>query len=97
MENMKELNLESMEQVTGGVQRIINTGKEGLNAAIRADSCKDSKQVASLANGTVINTISDRTVYDPVSGRNFVMITYTDKNGKQATGWVAASIVGLPR
>ena len=32
---MKELNLNEMEQVSGGVWRTVNTGVEGLNAALR--------------------------------------------------------------
>jgi len=36
-------------------------------------------------------------VYDPVAGRNFVEITFTDKSGATRTGWVASSIVGLKR
>ena len=41
--------------------------------------------------------MTDKVVYDAASGRNFVEINFTDKNGKARTGWVAASIVGLPR
>ena len=35
--------------------------------------------------------------YDAASGRNFVQIKFTDKYGNEQTGYVAASIVGLPR
>lgn len=55
-------------------------------------------QIASLPNGTVVDTIDEKhPVYDSVSNRNYVMISYTNKNGEKETGWVAASIVGLPR
>ncbi len=94
--DQQELSMETMEQVTGGVYRTINTGIDGMNAAIRADARKDSRQIASLPNGTVIDTVTDNLIYDPVAKRNFVQITFT-KNGKTMTGWVAASIVGLPR
>ena len=90
---MKELNLNEMEQVSGGVWRIVNTGVEGLNAALRnGPSKKGTKQIASLPNGTLVDTLTDQVVYDPASGRNFVEVTVDGK-----VGWVAASIVGLPR
>ena len=85
----RELNLNEMAQVTGGVHRTVNTGVSGLNAALRADASKGSKQIGSIPNGTVVDTIDDRLVYDPVSQRNFVQVTF---NGK--TGWIAASILG---
>jgi hypothetical protein len=44
-----------------------------------------------------VDTVTDKVVYDEGSGRNFVEITFTDKSGKSRNGWVAASIVGLPR
>ena len=44
---MKELNLNEMEQVSGGVWRTVNTGVEGLNAALRnGPSKKGTKQIA---------------------------------------------------
>ena len=89
---MKELNLNQMEQVKGGVWRTVNTGVSGLNAALRNGPSKKSKQIASLSNGTQVDTVTDELVRDPVSGRNFVEVAV---NGKQ--GWIAASIVGLPR
>ena len=90
---MKELNLNEMEQVNGGVWRTVNTGVDGLNAALRdGPSKKGTKQIASLPNGTQVDTVTDQVVYDPASGRNYVQVTV---NGK--TGWIAASIVGLPR
>ena len=97
MDKKNELSLDMMEKVTGGVLRTINTGIDGLNAAIRAGAGKSYKQIASLPNGTTVDTISDTLYYDPVSDRNFVEITFTDKNGKESTGWVAASIVGMTR
>ena len=90
---MKELNLNEMEQVNGGVWRTVNTGVDGLNAALRdGPSKKGTKQIASLPNGTQVDTVTDQVVYDSASGRNYVQVTV---NGK--TGWIAASIVGLPR
>lgn len=93
---MKELSFDQMEQVTGGVVRIINTNTTD-KAAIRNGPGKGNKQIAALVNGNVVDTVSDQLVYDPVSNRNYVEITFTDKNGVTRTGWVAASIIGLPR
>ena len=90
---MKELNQEELGQVSGGVWRTVNTGVEGLNAKLRnGPSTKGTKQIASLLNGTQVNTLTDQVVFDPASGRNFVEVTVDGK-----VGWIAASIVGLPR
>ena len=93
----KELSLDEMTQVNGGVYRTVNTGRDGLNAAVRRGPSKSDRQIASLPNGTVVDTISDELVYDPVAGRNFVEVTYTDKSGETRTGWIASSILGLKR
>ena len=56
---MKELNLNEMEQVSGGVLRTIDTGVEGLNAKLRnGPSMKGTKQIASLPNGTLVDTLT---------------------------------------
>ena len=90
---MSEMNLNEMEQVTGGVWRTVNTGVPRLNAKLRnGPSMQGTKQIASLPNETQVNTVTDSLVYDPASGRNFVEV---EVNGKR--GWIAASIVGLPR
>ncbi|MBR0266084.1 MAG: hypothetical protein IJQ71_01465 [Clostridia bacterium] len=100
MENMNELNLEQMEQVSGGTTRTINTGNEN-KAAIRRDpwiANKPSNWICSLANGTVVETLNDDELYyDAKSKRNFVQIKFVDKYGTERTGYVAASLVGLPR
>ena len=62
MDDRKELNMKEAEMVTGGVQRIVNTGIQDLNAAIRIGPSQGTKQIASLPNGTVIDTISDELV-----------------------------------
>ena len=97
MDNMKELNLDELAQADGGVKRTINTGIDGTNAAIRKGASTSAPWMAGLPNGTEVDTVTDQLVRDSVSGRNFVEIDFTDKNGNQARGWVAASIVGLPR
>ena len=95
--NKMELGLDAMEQVTGGVLRTINTGIPGQNAAIRSGASVNAGWIASLPSGTQVDTVTDKVVFDSASGRNFVEIRFTDKNGSARTGWVAASIVGLPR
>ncbi len=87
-----ELKLDELEQVTGGVWRTVNTGVAGLDAAVRAEPRKSSRQIGHIANGTQIDTAGDNTEYDPESGRHFVQVNF---NGK--VGWIAASILGLPR
>lgn len=92
MADMKEMNVNEMEQVTGGVWRTVNTGVSGLNAALRIDPRKASKQIAHIPNGTQVDTISDELVYDPVAGRHFVQVEYDGK-----IGWIASSILGMKR
>ena len=87
----QELNLNEMEQASGGMVRTVNTGLNGVNAALRAEPRKASRQIGSIPNGIRVDTLSGL-VYDPASGRNFVQV---NANGK--VGWIAASIVGLKR
>ena len=89
---MTELNMNEMAKVNGGANHTVNTGVSGLNAALRAEPKKSSKQIGSIPNGTHVDTVTDQLVYDPVAGRHFVQVNW---NGK--TGWVASSILGLPR
>ena len=92
MDNMKELNLNEMENVSGGRLLVVNTGIEGVNAVVRKEPRKDSGRLGSLPNGRQVDVDVSTITYDPASGRSFVKINY---NGK--TGWVASSLVGLPR
>ena len=84
--------MSELEKVTGSKIRKVNTGVDGLDAALRAESRKSSKQIGHLPNGTTVEIISDTLVYDPEAGRHFVEISV---NG--TTGWIASSIVGLKR
>ena len=92
---MFELNGEQLEQVIGGVNRIVNTGC-GDKAAIRKGPGKGWGQLTSIVNGTNVNTISDA-VWDDVSGRHYIEIEFYDRNGVFRTGWIATSLIGLPR
>lgn len=88
----RELNLNELVQVTGGVIRTVNTGVPGLDAAFREGPGKGYKQIGHIPNGTQVDTVTDTLYYDSASRRNFVQITHNN-----VTGWIAASIVGLPR
>ena len=96
-EGFTELSMEQMDQVSGGVYRTVNTGVADLKAAVRKGPSKQAGQIASLPNGTVVDTVTDQLVYDPVAGRHFVEVTFTDKKGKTKTGWIASSILGMKR
>lgn len=89
---MIELSEEMLNEVDGGVYRTVDTGVDGLNAALRAGAGKGTKQIASIPNGAVVDTVTDHLVYDEASGRHFVQVIY---NGK--TGWIASSLVGMRR
>ena len=89
---MNEMNLNEMEQVTGGANHQVQTGVRGLDAAVRAEAKKSSRQIGHIPNGVMVNTVSDTLVYDPESERHYVEIYF---NG--GTGWVASSILGLRR
>ena len=92
MDKMNEMNMDELEQVTGGVWRTVNTGVSGLDAALRAEPRKASKQIGHIPNGVTVDTITDDLIYDPVSNRNFVQVSYGGK-----IGWVASSILGMRR
>ena len=97
MANENELNLDQLNAVSGGTQRVVNTNTID-KAAIRSDPFKSpTNQIAALASGTIVNTIDDTLVFDEGTQRNYVQIEFTDSKGKLRTGWIAASIVCLPR
>ena len=89
---MKELNMTEMEKAVGGAVHTINTGVDGLDAAVREEPRKSSRQIGHIPNGMTVNTISDTLVYDPEAQRHFVQVQFGQK-----TGWIASSILGLKR
>lgn len=92
-----ELKIDELEQITGGTQRVVNTNTID-KAAIRKDPFKaPNNQIAALASGTIVNTVDDELVYDENTKRNYVKIQFTNSKGVLQEGWIAASIVGLPR
>jgi len=96
MSNYEELDLEQLEQISGGSTAPINTGDD-QNAGIwaRWESIGVRKADDSLKNGTMVHIIGAPR-YHEGKHRNYVEIAYTHK-GKMKKGWVAASIVGLKR
>ena len=94
MDDIRELSLDELDQVSGGVIKKVNTGTT-QNAAIKS-APGNAKVVASLPNGTLVNTISDP-VYDEATGRNWVWVEYKNASGKTKKGWIAASIIGMKR
>lgn len=86
---MKELSLDEMEQVSGGMRRPVNTGTS-RDAAFRSGPGKSYPELCGIPNGTKVDTIGRETVWDPESGLNYVQVMY---NGME--GWIDASIVGM--
>ncbi len=94
----KELSMEELDQVSGGVIRKVNTGTND-KAQVRSSPTTGGpyNRMDSLVNGTEVDTVDDTLVWDPVSCRHFVEISYTNSKGVEKTGWIASSLVGLPR
>ncbi len=94
MEDMKRtLTQDEMEKVTGGTRRKVNTGVDGLDAALRSSPSKKAPQIGHLPNGTEVDTVTNERIYDPESDRHFVEVTTQDGR----TGWIASSILGMRR
>jgi len=96
MANIEELNLDQLEQVSGGLTAPINTGDE-QNAGVwrKWENIGVKRADDSLENGTTVNIIG-APKFHKGKGRHYVEIAYTTKS-KMKTGWVASSIVGLTR
>jgi len=96
MKRTMEMSADELAGVTGGSLRYINTGMDS-KAQIRSAPSTAAGRQDTLTNGTPVDTISERNlVYDEVSGRHFVQISY-EKNGVTKYGWIASSLVGLRR
>jgi len=78
---------EALEQVSGGVRRIVDTGTS-QNAAVREGAGKGYEQIASLKNGTAVNATGK---FKQADGRNWAQID------APVNGWIAASIIGYER
>ena len=86
---------DALEKVTGGVLRTVNTGTSD-KAVVRSGPSTGKRQIASLVNGSQVNTIGNP-VYDEASGRNWIKVSFTDENGALKTGWMATSLLGMKR
>ena len=78
---------DALEQVSGGVRRIVDTGTS-QNAAVREGAGKGYEQIASLKNGTAVNATGK---FKQADGRNWAQID------APVNGWIAASIIGYER
>ncbi len=87
MTEMNKMNEKALENVTGGVQRTVDTG-DTRNAAIRVAPGEDKAQIASLKNGTMVNATGQ---FVRAGGRNWAEINYP------VSGWIKASIIGFER
>ncbi len=90
--NMREVSLEEMDQVSGGVYRTVNTGMAGIDAGLFKDASRKSGQIDHIPNGTVVDTTSDELIWDPDTQRHYVEVTYKGK-----VGYVASSLLGMKR
>ena len=84
---MEKMNEQDLGHVSGGVNRVVNTGDE-RNAAVRVAPGLSYAQIGSLPNGTVANATGNFAMAD---GRNWAEINYPVK------GWIKASILGYAR
>lgn|GEM_PF-3404291 len=93
--NRQQISDSDLDQVTGGVLRTVNTGTSD-KAVVRSGPSTGKRQIASLSNGTKVDTIGDP-VYDAASGRHWIQVSFTDQNGGTRTGWMATSLLGMKR
>lgn len=81
------INGQELNDISGGTNRIVNTGDE-RNAAIRIAPGESNTQIGSLPNGTMANATGRFATAD---GRNWAEIDYPVR------GWIKASILGFSR
>ena len=86
MEEKKALNNEEMNGVSGGVYRTVDTRKP-MDAVVRSGPGMSYQQIASLKNGTQVNTTGNNS-YNPQDGRTWYEINYP------MYGWMAGSLLG---
>ena len=86
-EELKKINNQELEVVTGGEGRIVNTGKTDLDAVIRSGAGFANPQIMSVTNGTWVNTTGYSIQAD---GRTWWQIK------APVNGWLAGGMIGLP-
>ena len=89
MAAFEKISDEMMENVVGGVRRIVNT-HSSANAAIRKLPGKKYAQVKSLPNGKSVEVDEDSGVYNDDDQRTWYRVTWP------VDGWIVGKSVGLP-
>ena len=82
--NLRELNLEEMNKVSGGVQKTVVVG----NATVRTDAGVNYPPCRTLGYNTVVN-FTGTVVYNEREGRNWYKIN------SPVTGWVLGREIGI--
>ncbi|MBO7710220.1 MAG: Blp family class II bacteriocin [Lachnospiraceae bacterium] len=85
MTDMKKMNEQELENVTGGESRIVNTGKN-IEAVVRSGAGFGFPQIFAIKNGNFVNTTGRSVRAD---GR-----TWYEVNAP-VYGWMAGSLIGL--
>ena len=89
--NMRELSLDEMDQVSGGVIYTINTGRSGKKATVFTVSSNGFDVIDFLPTGTKVD-MSPTQPQNP-TGLKLVQVTYCDRNGNPKTGWIDPSLL----
>ncbi len=89
MDNFEILDDEMLENVVGGVRRIINT-HSSANAIIRKNPGTNYAQVKPLPNGKSIEVDEDSGVFNEKDGRTWYRVSWP------VSGWIVGRSVGLP-
>ena len=84
MSDMNKLSDKALENVTGCMAGIVDTGTD-QNAVVRSGAGKDYEQIDSLPNGTNCYMTGR---FKEADGRSWAEIDYP------VEGWIAASILG---
>lgn len=83
----KAMNNEELEGVSGGITSTVNTGR-AVDAVVRSGPGTGYAQIASLKNGTQVNTTGNN-VYNGADGRTWYEINFP------LYGWMAGSLIGF--
>ena len=85
MTDMKKINEQELENVTGGESRTVNTGMK-MDAAVRSGAGLGFPQIFSVKNGTAVVTTGKSVHAD---GRTWYEIS------APINGWMAGGMLGL--
>ena len=88
MSEMDKINIDALEEVTGGVMRTVQNDAANY-ANIRRAPGLDAKIIAKVYNGTKLRTATTRTFKK--DGYVWYEVTLPDGSDK---GWVAGSLIG---